>query len=881
MSVPPGPRATAAVALGAVVASAGGSVLAAHVWGLQPADPTQLWPLGMVFNTALAFLLAGLALVFASRQAAPALVQVFAAGVLLLGAVSLLQVISGVSLGIDQLLWRVPTDDARASPGRMAPAAALTFAVFGTAILVRMRWPRVLAATLVVIVSGWALVILGGLDLMAGVAGVPAENRFPNAPQLPWFSALLVLACGLGLLELGGWRHASRLLLIRPALGAGVLMLLVGTVLAHLSRAQERIQARRTVAALASGVGGAVVQQVRTVYGTLQTAVAAAEQPGVPAEAWANLVEADLGEAVRWIGVERRTASGDTTWRAGAIDVAAAAPPDSMVAPTPGALIRSVPDPSGRWPRPIVVARVLAGPGDEPIMVRLAWDAHAALDTLVRSLALEPYAVDIRFGQASLFRNAHAELIRPDGWLEERVLAGTTTPVVLRFWPTPAALAGQRTGLPILIQTVACALAILIALGLHYLRLAQRRAKELERAHVALEASQARLREAERLEAVGQLAGGVAHEFNNILTSIRGYTTAAIETLPPAAPARAELQEVLTASARATELTGRLLAVGQRQLMMPKRLHLADLVAGAVQRIRSAAGVPIRIAAGVGGERATVMVDPVRFEDVLAQLVRNAATALGGRGELEVATGVHVGVLREPDARPQRPAGTYYWVEIRDEGPGMDAATLAGLLEPFRTLQPRPGGHAGGLGLAAVFGMVAQSGGALGIRSAPGQGTVVRVYLPEAAAVESGGEAPTLAAPPASHPLVLVVEDEAPIRNLAVRALRGAGYEVHEAADAEAALDVLGSLPRSPSLVITDVLMPGMQGGELAERIRAEAPGTPVLFISGYAADQLSAQGIALAGAGFLQKPFGLKELLAQVARLAPRPDADAATSVP
>lgn len=865
---------------GALVAVCGGLVLAAHVAGLRPADPAQLWPLGMVFNAALGFLLGGLALALAAVTGSPPLVRALAGAVLVLGGVSLAQVVTGLDLGIDQLLWRVPAELGRATPGRIAPITALSFVVVGTALLVRVQWPRVLAASLVTMVCAWALVIIGVLDLAATVLGVSPESRFPNGSQLPWFSALQVLICGAGLLELGGWRHSSRLLLVRSALGAGVLMLLVGTVLSHLSRGQERLQVRRTTAAFASGTAVSVDQHVRDVYRALQTSAALAEVPGITPDAWSSLVAQEIGAEAGAVAIEAWMVAGGVPWRVGGYAQPYPVPAPDSTALAPATRMRSTPTMDSRWPRPIVVERTIRQADGTPGVVRLVWDAHAALDTLVRDLELAAYAIDVRFGPASLFRNAHADRIPAAGPVEERVLAEGASTLVFRLWPTPAALVGQRSGLPILIQTVACALAVLIALGLHYLRLAQRRAEELERTHAALESSQARLREAERLEAVGQLAGGVAHEFNNLLTSIRGYAASALEGAAAVPAVQGDLREVLAASDRAAEVTARLLAVGQRQLMMPERVPLAELVDRALGRIQATTGLRLRVDAGVEGDRATVLVDPARFEEMLRQLVRNAAAAMGAEGEVAVATGVHVGALQEPDARPERPAGTYFWVEVRDTGPGMAPDTMRRLLEPFRTLQPRAGGHTGGLGLAAVFGMVAQSGGALGLRSTPGEGTAVRVYLPEAPSREATPSAPAPEPTPGQAPLVLVVEDEAPIRSLAGRALRSAGYDVHEAESARAALELLDALPRPPALVVTDVLMPGMQGSELAERLRARLPSVAVLFISGYAADQLSAQGIRVAGAAFLRKPFSLQELVTQVERLVPR-RADAPAPVP
>jgi len=868
-TVPPRSAQAIALAGAALVLAGGAAVLVGHVLDSSPGGPSAVSLTGVSFNAAVAFVLTGLALVLVARERAPRLVVILLVPVILLTVVSITQAITGRSLGVDQLLWRVPDDTASLTPGRVAPTSALGLLLAAIGILALATSRAANHRVLVGLLLGFTTAVLAFLDLLGHLLQVPRDSMFPNSPQLPVLAGIILAMLGMAVAALGLHRAGNRIALIRPALGAGVLVMLVGTILAHVLRGQERIQVIRTVQAVANGAEFAVDDAIRDMYGILQAAAASGGSPGVDGPTWARVAGALLARSGDWAAVEFRPVGSDTVWRAGVPGSPVAPRGLAWERPATGVRIRNALDAGGRWVMPMVVEVPVSRGGDTVGTVRLLWDAQSALDSLLSGGGMNGYAIDVRYGPGSIYHNPAAGTPPIAAWTETRHLARGTTTLDLVLWPTAARLAEVRTGLPIVTQGATCLIATLLALALHFLGATRRRAAELEEAQAALQESQARLREAERLESMGRFAGGVAHEFNNLLTSIRGYATLAREALPGGHPVSGDLAEVEAAADRASMLTGQLLAVGQRQLLHPRNVDLGVLVREAVTRAR--AGTPGTVEVSVQPPTAaiTVFMDPRQFEEVLRHLIRNAVDAMPAGGAIRIASGVHTGPITAGIARPPRPAGRYPWVQVADTGDGLDQARIERLFEPFGSA-PGRGGRPAGLGLPAVFGIIAQSGGAVGIRSVRGGGTTVRVYLPEAAADPEAAEPPVAVAPDSRRPVVLLVEDEDAIRRFAERVLVGAGYEVHAAGNGADALALLGRLDRPPSLVISDVVMPGMQGDELVARVREDAPGTPVLFISGFAADVLSSQGMALQGAAFLQKPFAVEELLAHAALLAP-----------
>jgi signal transduction histidine kinase len=364
------------------------------------------------------------------------------------------------------------------------------------------------------------------------------------------------------------------------------------------------------------------------------------------------------------------------------------------------------------------------------------------------------------------------------------------------------------------------------------------------------------LRQAQKMEAIGRLAGGVAHDFNNLLTAIIGYTDLIHERLGPEDQTGRDVAEIRKAADRAAALTRQLLAFSRKQFLNPTVLDLNETASGMLQMLPRVIGEHIQTTVQLAGDLARVKADASQMEQVLVNLVLNARDAMPTGGHLTIET-ANV-PLTEPRLRAENlslDAGSYVMLSIADTGTGMDAGTRARAFEPFFTTKPK--GKGTGLGLATVYGIVDQSGGGVSVTSAPGRGTTIRIYLPatkatndvraaEAAPIRDGSGSET----------VLLVEDNDSVRDLAVKALRRRGYVVYEARDAEEALEWSKSAGVTPQLLVTDVVMPGLSGPNLAARLLQHTPHLRVLYMSGYTDDAASVHGNFWGGVPLLQKPF-------------------------
>jgi PAS domain S-box-containing protein len=364
-----------------------------------------------------------------------------------------------------------------------------------------------------------------------------------------------------------------------------------------------------------------------------------------------------------------------------------------------------------------------------------------------------------------------------------------------------------------------------------------------------------RLRQAQKMEAVGRLAGGVAHDFNNLLTVINGCGELLQRELPPDGSAAVLLRELRRAGERAAGLTRQLLAFSRKQVLHPVPLGLNDVVREMADLLRRLTGEDVALDVKLGPALGCVRVDPGQIEQVLLNLVVNARDATPPGGKVTVATADaevdEAAALPHPDARP----GPYVVLSVGDTGCGMDEATRARIFEPFFTTKGP--GKGTGLGLAVVHGIVQQSGGFIDVQSAEGRGSTFRVHLPrlDAGVVPDAPAAAELHMPGGSE-TVLVAEDEDGVRWIERLVLASCGYAVLEARDAEEALRLAGRHAGPLHLLVTDVVMPGLDGRQLADRLAAQVPGLRVLFVSGYAGKAVLARGVTEEGAGFLQKPF-------------------------
>jgi two-component system cell cycle sensor histidine kinase/response regulator CckA len=371
---------------------------------------------------------------------------------------------------------------------------------------------------------------------------------------------------------------------------------------------------------------------------------------------------------------------------------------------------------------------------------------------------------------------------------------------------------------------------------------------------------EAQFRQAQKMEAIGRLAGGVAHDFNNLIAVILTYATMGLEDLPEGSPLRSDLGEIKRASERAAALTRQLLAFSRRQLLQPRVVDLNAAVAEAEKMLRRMVPECVATRFHYDPEPRRVRVDPAAFDQCLMNLVVNARDAMPESGELEISVSARTldaDTAREHGVSP----GPYATVSIRDTGVGMDDAVRARLFEPFFTTKER--GKGTGLGLSTVFGIVKQSGGGIEVRSAPGAGATFLLFFPQSAEdVEELTPADPSALPAVSG-TVLLVEDEAAVREAARRILMRSGFQVLDCASAGEAMVISEKHP-DIDLLVTDVVMPWMSGPELAVRLHAMRPGLKVLFISGYPDPVADPEGV-LRESKVLAKPFTPEELVRRV----------------
>jgi PAS domain S-box-containing protein len=379
---------------------------------------------------------------------------------------------------------------------------------------------------------------------------------------------------------------------------------------------------------------------------------------------------------------------------------------------------------------------------------------------------------------------------------------------------------------------------------------------------------QEQVQRTQRMEAVGQLAGGVAHDFNNLLTVIGGFSQMLRADPSLNADQRNDVDEIHKATQRASALTRQLLAFSRKQTMQPAPVDLNAIVRDNERMLRRLVREDLTLECNLASSLGTVFADSRQIEHVLVNLVVNARDATGEGGRITIDTA-------DVEIQPGRanPVAPGAWVRLRvsDTGVGMSNETMQHMFEPFYTT--KPAGEGTGLGLAMAYGIIEQSGGAIFAESEPGRGTVFTVLLPRANEAPRHRKTPASgAAVSARGERVLLVEDEEPVRALARRVLERAGYVVALAKNGREALALVQAEPKGFALIVSDVVMPEMGGLELAERVRETDPELPVLLMSGYAATEIERRGGVPEGARFLQKPFGPDALLSAV-RQAHSPD--------
>jgi two-component system cell cycle sensor histidine kinase/response regulator CckA len=374
------------------------------------------------------------------------------------------------------------------------------------------------------------------------------------------------------------------------------------------------------------------------------------------------------------------------------------------------------------------------------------------------------------------------------------------------------------------------------------------------------------LQQARRMEAVGRLAGGIAHDFNNLLTIIKGYTELGLARAKASPEVRADLERIEDASERAGGLVRQLLAFSRRQVLQPKVLDLNGIVEGLDKLLRRLMDEDIEMKTVVGKDLGRIKADPAQIEQVIMNLVVNARDAMTEGGRLTVETeNVELDSAYARDHMTVRP-GRYVMLAVSDTGMGMSPDTITHIFEPFYTT--KESGRGTGLGLSTVYGIVKQSGGYVWVYSEPGHGTTFKVYLPRVEeAVESlpikkvGGEDRNRA----GTETILLVEDEPQLRELTQSVLAARGYSVVEAKNPAEAAQLAEEYGTKIHLLLTDVIMPGISGRELAKRLSGKNPAMRVLYMSGYTYNVIAQGGTLERGVAFLQKPFTPRMLVEKV----------------
>ena len=375
---------------------------------------------------------------------------------------------------------------------------------------------------------------------------------------------------------------------------------------------------------------------------------------------------------------------------------------------------------------------------------------------------------------------------------------------------------------------------------------------------------ESQLLQAQRMEAVGRLAGGVAHDYNNILGVIIGYAELALLKVDPADPLHADLKEIIAAATRSTNITRQLLAFARRQTIAPVALDLDRTVQGMLKMLRRLIGEDIDLAWLPKADPWLVKIDPAQVDQILANLCINARDAISGVGKITIETGKstfdeaycaeHLGFI----------PGEFVLLAVSDNGCGMDREILEHVFEPFFTTKGM--GEGTGLGLSTVYGIVKQNNGFVNVYSEPGKGSTIRVYLPRLAGEAAEAIVPMTSEPPPSRgETILLVEDEQAFLKVSKTMLERLGYRVLAASTPGVALELAREHAGKIHLLITDVVMPEMNGRELSERLQSLYPQLKCLFISGYTANAIAHRGVLKEGVCFVQKPFSIQELATKV----------------
>lgn len=386
---------------------------------------------------------------------------------------------------------------------------------------------------------------------------------------------------------------------------------------------------------------------------------------------------------------------------------------------------------------------------------------------------------------------------------------------------------------------------------------------EKKRSAAAKERLEAELRQSQKLESIGRLAGGIAHDFNNLLTVILGHAEMALMQSEPGNALQKDLQEICRAAERSAELTRQLLAFARKQPISPRVINLNDIVPKMLNMLKRLIGEDITLSWQPGSNLRQIRIDPTQVDQILVNLCVNARDAIADTGTITITTGNVTLKAGNAAADPDLSPGDYVLLRVDDTGFGMDAETQTHIFEPFFTTKEQ--GKGTGLGLAMVYGAVRQNSGGIVMESTPGKGTTFSLYFPCLAESETTAPDKNHLLPMRGSETILLGEDDPAILKLAATLLEKLGYTVLRAETPEAAVSLAQQNPGSIDLLITDVIMPEMNGRQLSSQILELQPKAKLLFMSGYTADVIARHGVLETGVHFLQKPFSVDSLAAAV----------------
>jgi signal transduction histidine kinase len=865
---------------GVLLLALAGSVIAGWLTGQGRLVTVLPYSAAMPFNAALVFAVAGVALL-AIRSGRSRLAFATALVVACFGVLSLLQHTADLLPQLDTLFFTPAGSLADAVAARASPNLALTVFLAGaglTALLFRSNPVARFGA----VQLGASAASIALVDLLAYLSVADGHGLFSIVPQMAIHSAAAMAVLGV-VLTTTGWRatvEGEERRQNSVPLVVGLMVTVAAIMLAQVARANDRQRMRDAVQVAAQTVAERIErglhQRVMSLEGLARI------WPGVRADARARAAESALqplpgAGALGWIGPDgdrRWLVNGgqdgelghDGSWpdRALLDSIAQARIPRLFLVSTPALPV-------------IAVLAPMEGGGGTTEFLWLVTGAQPWLDATLRGVA-SPYDVTIRDGEQALYARATPGARGTRVWAQRAETAVRSIRWEVQAWPTESTLAALRSVLPIVVLTSGTLLGVLLGLSASLLRAADLRALELtaardqvaaemhERiaAQEALRQSEEQLRQAQRLEAVRRLSGGIAHDFENILGTIRGSTRALLHQAPFTGLAREALEQIDRAASRGALLTTRLLSFSQRQVLQPETVRLGDVVAGVREELGPLLGPAVHLTIERKPGDDSVSVDPQWMAQVVLDLAFDAREVMPLGGSLAIRTMPADETIRRFYGLASA-AGLGAVLELEYADRGMGDGGGGRLFEPF--FSASQAGRSGGLAISSVYGIVKQSGGEIVTRTTKDGGTRLGVFLPSTRPPARPADGSRL-----GGLTVMLVDGDAESLALSRQVLSDAGCVLVEGGTAEEALARLDERGAVPDLLVSAIILPGMSGIELASRLRRQRAEIAVLFVSEYTSDAMQQSGLASLDAGLLQKPFTAEELVGRLAALVASP---------